>query len=244
MGFLSAVGVHRGYHGGVALPIGLVILALMAAGGWAIFTKAGRPGWAALIPVYNFYTLTQVVGRPGWLIVFQILLVVPLVDVLAAIAFLVVSIIVGIDLARSFGKSTAFGVGCGILPFVFYPILGFGAATYRGPSAGPGRGQGPYGQQGYGPGYGQQGYGSGYGQQGYGPPPGYGPTPGYGPPPGYGPGAGTPGGYPPGPPPAGYPPPSGYPPAGEPPAPAEPPTDTEPPAPGTGGLPRYPGSDQ
>jgi hypothetical protein len=114
-------------------------------------------------------------------------------------------------IAKSFGKGGGFTVGLLLLPFVFFPILGFGSARYLGPG-GPGYGgyspQGGYGapnpyaggypQQGYGqPGYAQQGYTQpGYASQGYPQPqsapqgyaPGYGrPQPEYGQPqPGYG----------------------------------------------------------
>jgi len=89
---------------------------------WQLFTKAGQPGWAALVPLYNLYCLIQVAGRPDW---WLILLFIPLVN-------MVVSIIVALDIARNFGKSIAFGIGLVILPIVFYPILAFGSAQYGG----------------------------------------------------------------------------------------------------------------
>ena len=63
--------------------------------GWKVFTKAGQPGWAILIPFYNTYVLLKIVGRPGWWLV---LMFIPLVNI-------VIAIIVAIDLAKSFGKS-------------------------------------------------------------------------------------------------------------------------------------------
>ena len=38
----------------------------------------------------------------------------------------IVSIIVHIDVAKSFGKGTGFGIGLVFLGFIFYPILAFG----------------------------------------------------------------------------------------------------------------------
>ena len=90
-----------------------------------IFTKAGRPGWGAIIPFYNIYLICKVSGRPGW---WLILFFIPLVNI-------VVALIVMIDLAKAFGKGTGFGVGMFFLNFIFYPILGFGSATYSGEKA-------------------------------------------------------------------------------------------------------------
>jgi hypothetical protein len=93
---------------------------------WKIFTKAGQPGWACLIPFYNIYVLCKIVGRPGW---WLILMLIPFVNV-------IIGIILCIDLAKSFGKGVGFGLGLIFLSFIFYPILGFGSAQYQGPVAG------------------------------------------------------------------------------------------------------------
>lgn len=109
----------------LTIIIYLAILVLMIAALWRIFTKAGQPGWAAIIPIYNIYVLLKIVGRPWW---WLILFLIPLVN-------LVVSIIVALDLAKSFGKSGAFGFFMlWLLSIIGYPILGFGKATYIGPA--------------------------------------------------------------------------------------------------------------
>ena len=105
--------------------IALAIAALVIASDWICFTKDGKPGRAAIVPIYNVWVLLEIVGRPGWWIV---LMLIPLVS-------LVVGIIVMIDFAKSFGKSAGFGIGLALLGFIFLPLLAFGAATYRGPSA-------------------------------------------------------------------------------------------------------------
>ena len=103
----------------------LIIVVLMIAALWRIFTKAGQPGWAAIIPIYNIYVLLKIVGRPWW---WLILFLIPLVN-------LVISIIVALDLAKSFGKSGAFGFFMlWLLSVIGYPMLGFGKATYVGPA--------------------------------------------------------------------------------------------------------------
>jgi hypothetical protein len=92
---------------------------------WKIFEKAGKPGWAALIPIYNAIVLLEIVGRPPW---WLILLLIPVVDV-------VISIILLIDLSKSFGRDVLYGFGLAFLGFIFGPILAFGGDTYQGPSA-------------------------------------------------------------------------------------------------------------
>lgn len=114
--------------GAIAAVFGLIyfaVIALVIAGVWKIFTKASQPGWAAIIPIYNLVVLLNVVGRPVWWI---ILFIVPFVN-------FIVGIVVFIDLAKSFGKDTLYGIGLALLPFIFLPMLGFGSAQYTGPSA-------------------------------------------------------------------------------------------------------------
>ncbi len=91
---------------------------------WRIFEKAGKPGWAALIPIYNIVVMLEIVGRPWWWV---LLFFIPLVS-------LVVTIIVSLDVSKSFGHATLFGLGLAFLGFIFAPILAFGSDTYRGPS--------------------------------------------------------------------------------------------------------------
>jgi hypothetical protein len=107
--------------------ISLMFLVSMAISLWRVFEKAGRPGWAALVPFYNLVILMEIVGRPVW---FAFLFLVPLVN-------LAVAVLVGMDLSRSFGREPLFGVGLALLGFICLPMLAFGDATYRGPSAGP-----------------------------------------------------------------------------------------------------------
>ena len=111
--------------GGTMVFVMLAIMVVLLAGFWKVFTKAGQPGWAVLIPIYNAYILLKIAGRPGWWI---LLLVIPFVNI-------VIAVLVAIDVAKSFGKSPAFGV---IMLFLLmgigYLILGFGGSRYVGPS--------------------------------------------------------------------------------------------------------------
>jgi hypothetical protein len=104
-----------------------LIIALYIAGMWKMFVKAGKPGWAAIIPIYNIIILCEVAGRPGWWV---LLFLIPIVNI-------VVIAMISIDVAASFGKGTGFGIGLWLLGFIFYPMLGFGDARYIGPAAAP-----------------------------------------------------------------------------------------------------------
>ena len=98
---------------------------LIIAAWWKIFSKAGQPGWAAIIPIYNWIVWCKIVGRPAWWVL------------LLLICFPIFFIILSIDLAKSFGKGVGFAIGLILLSIIFFPILGFGSATYQGPSATP-----------------------------------------------------------------------------------------------------------
>jgi hypothetical protein len=109
----------------IVLVIQLAIAILIIAGFWKVFTKAGQPGWAAIVPIYNMYILCKVAGRPGW---WLLLLFIPFVN------FIVLAVL-SVDVAKSFGKGIGFGIGLWLLGMIFYPILGFGSAEYHGPAA-------------------------------------------------------------------------------------------------------------
>jgi hypothetical protein len=105
----------------VMMVLAVVLLIAM----WKIFTKAGKPGWAAIVPIYNIIVLLEVVGRPVWWIV---LLLVPFVNI-------VIGFMLSFDLAKSFGKGAGYALGLIVLPYLFYPMLAFGSSTYVGPAA-------------------------------------------------------------------------------------------------------------
>ncbi len=94
---------------------------LMIAGMWKTFSKAGQPGWAAIIPIFNVYILLKIVDRPVWWLV---LFFIPLVN-------FIIAILVSIDLAKAFGRGAGFGLGLVFLAPIFYPLLGFGSAQYQ-----------------------------------------------------------------------------------------------------------------
>lgn len=99
----------------------LALMIFVIAGVWKTFEKAGKPGWGALIPIYNLILLLQIADKPLWWI---ILFFIPLVNI-------IVSILLPIEIATKFGKGVGFGLGLAFLGFIFYPILGFGDAKYQ-----------------------------------------------------------------------------------------------------------------
>ena len=103
----------------IVLDVALIIL--MVAALWAVFKKAGEPGWAALIPIYNIMVLLKISGKPMWWV---ILMLIPFVNI-------IVLIIAIVGLARNFGKGAGFALGLVFLAPIFYPILAWGDAHYQ-----------------------------------------------------------------------------------------------------------------
>jgi len=114
----------RGFFGFFGL-VWLALIILVIVSNWKIYVKAGQPGWASIIPIYNILILLRIVGRPWWWI---FLLFIPWVNI-------VFGIIVAYDLARRFGQGGWFTVGIVVLPIIFYPILAFGDYSYTAPLA-------------------------------------------------------------------------------------------------------------
>lgn len=110
-------GVFEIVTGIFVLSLGIVYIISL----WKLFTKAGQPGWAAIIPIYNMIVILKIAGRPVWWI---FLLLIPLVDIF-------VLAVVSLDIARNFGKGVIFGIGLFLLPEIFYPILAWGSARYH-----------------------------------------------------------------------------------------------------------------
>lgn len=93
--------------------IAVIILTIVAM--WRVFRKANQPGWASLIPIYNFYVLLKIGGKPGW---WLILMFIPIVNI-----FIVIATMIGV--ANRFGKGMGFGLGLTFLAPVFFPLLAF-----------------------------------------------------------------------------------------------------------------------
>ena len=129
MALLTAV-ILAQYEGGgegigaIGVLLWLAIVIFYIATLWKIFTKAGKPGWASIIPIYNTWVLCEIGGKPGW---WFLLMMIPFLGI-------IFYIIVLIGVAENFGKGAGFAIGMLLLSFIFFPILAFGSAQYRGPA--------------------------------------------------------------------------------------------------------------
>ena len=101
---------------------GLWMCIIELAGLWFMFVKAGEPGWAAIIPVYNYLIAIKIAGKPWW---FLLLMLIPVVN-------LVIYIIILHGISKNFGKNGWYTAGLFFFRFIFIPILGFGKAQYKG----------------------------------------------------------------------------------------------------------------
>jgi hypothetical protein len=105
----------------------LAIFVLMIAAGWKVFTKAQKPGWAIIVPIYNIIVMLEIVGKPWW---WLLLMLIPFVNIVFAIWMLNL-------LSKSYGHGVGFTIGMLFLSFIFLPILGFGESKYLGPAGQP-----------------------------------------------------------------------------------------------------------
>ena len=87
---------------------------------WKLFVKAGKPGWACIVPIYNIIIMLEIARKPSW---WFFLLLIPFVNIYFAIVMLN-------SIVKNFGKDSSFTVGVILLPYIFIPILGFGSARY------------------------------------------------------------------------------------------------------------------
>ena len=107
--------------GAIISIIYFAVIILMIASQWKVYQKAGQPGWACLVPFYNIIVLLQIIEKPIW---WLLMMFIPFVNIYFAV-------VISIELAKKFNKETGFGIGLVFLPFVFYPMLAFGDATYN-----------------------------------------------------------------------------------------------------------------
>lgn len=115
----------------LSAPVLILILALVliiVVAQWKVFTKAGKPGWASIVPVYSSYVLLDIVGMPTWI---AFLTLIPFVNFVASIALLVAYF----KLGKAFGKGTGFSIMLVLFPYITIPILGFGKAQFNGAPA-------------------------------------------------------------------------------------------------------------
>jgi hypothetical protein len=117
---MSALGIDSIIIGLISAYFGVTILIVLVfiIASWRLFSKAGKPGWAIIIPFYNLYIYTQIIQRPGWWILLYFSIAIPAVG---ALALVFLSIVDQLRLAKVFGRSAgvrrrAHFVGLGFLP--------------------------------------------------------------------------------------------------------------------------------
>ncbi len=109
------------FASGLAIVLYLAFVLFVVIGMWRVFEKAGKPGWASLIPFYNVWVLCEIAGRPGW---WLLLFFIPFVN-------FIVWIILCVDIAAAYGHGVGFAIGLMFLTPLFFLILGYGPSTYR-----------------------------------------------------------------------------------------------------------------
>lgn len=107
---------------GAAIYIAIAYSLFLLIATWVIYVKAGEPGWAMLIPIYNLIVLHRMAGKPGWWV---LLYFIPVVS-------LIIVILVYIGLAERFGQGAGFGLGLAFLAPIFFPILAYSDIEYEG----------------------------------------------------------------------------------------------------------------
>ncbi len=120
--FAHLIAEGGGAGGAVSGIIGLIFFIFIIACQWKIFTKAGKPGWACIVPIYGLIVALDIAGKPWW---WLFLLCIPVVGTICAILFLV-------SFCQAFGKGVGYAIGMIFLGFIFLPMLAFGSAQYQG----------------------------------------------------------------------------------------------------------------
>ena len=133
--------ILAGLGGGTAMvPLLLAFLVVVpiVGGLFGIFRKAGRSGWAVLVPIYSEVVLLQIIRRPLWWIgvsfaapLFSAILPAPFDLYASSVATLAVYVLLCEGLARAFGRSPLFAAGLFVFPPLFLMILGYGSSYYR-----------------------------------------------------------------------------------------------------------------
>lgn len=113
---------YNDFYGSNSFFFVILVAVIYVAAFWRIYEKAGKPGWACIIPIYNVLILLEIIGKPWWWI---LLMLIPGVNIIFAIwATNLLSV--------SFGQGVGFTLGLLFLSPIFYPILAFGNFDYKG----------------------------------------------------------------------------------------------------------------
>ena len=128
---------------GICLAISVLLYVAEA----MIFLKAHRKSWSVVIPLYSSYVMFDISIGKGFLgVIYSLLafslLFVPVINAILGINCVFYTMVIGcvnfilrvfmnLQLSKKFNKGFGFAIGLILLPFIFYPILGFGKAEYN-----------------------------------------------------------------------------------------------------------------
>lgn len=105
---------------GIIIYLAIIVVGIVSM--WKLYEKAGKPGWAAIVPIYNLVVLLEIINKPIWWIV---LFFIPIVNIVAIF-------LIYIELAKVFGKDTLYGILMVFFGIIMIPMLAFGDAQYQG----------------------------------------------------------------------------------------------------------------
>lgn len=131
----------------IVLMFTIVLSIIEIIGKWKLFKKAGKPGWASIIPYYNNWVLVEISGCKWWffLIIIGSSLIslnfdyhinettsigFNLYNLLGSIVNFLGMLCVNYNISKKCNKDMAYAIGLTILPFIFYPMLGFGKVSF------------------------------------------------------------------------------------------------------------------
>lgn len=103
----------------IILSVGIILFVYGTILRWIIYVKAGKHGWAAIIPLYRQIVMYQICGLSPWLMLLW------LIPILGWIVMFVIAIMKRFCLADSFGRGGLFGWGLLLLPLIFQSVLAF-----------------------------------------------------------------------------------------------------------------------
>lgn len=110
---------------GAALIMGIIGLVIYLFIGFCLgklFEKAGKPLWAGFVPIYNLVVILQLVGRPVWWLALFLVAIIPFIGTIAVV---VLSAIIWIDFAKSYGKDLVWGLLITFFSIIMLPIMAF-----------------------------------------------------------------------------------------------------------------------
>lgn len=104
---------------GILLYLSIITFVIISM--WKVFVKAGQPGWACIVPIYNLIIMLKIANKPWWWI---FMFIIPIANLVFAIMLLH-------RISLSFGKGGGFTVGLLFLGIIFWGILAFDKSEYK-----------------------------------------------------------------------------------------------------------------